>query len=382
MPVTLPTHDGYAYSAVVESVTGARPDVDSSLSVWRSSKSGIVSRLDGNLYATRHVEAEIDQSVAAKEAASVMANLTSKVCDMMSYLLWDGHVGNSDYYGVVGLCDPDMVVSPSIGRDVLLRSEGKKNLVLKSGTKPLKALRKALEYYEYGFKEELDRCVSNLSTVTAARKVSADVVFSVAPQDFLTMSDNECGWSSCTSLRKTGSYCFGPVSMMNSPYAVVAYIKSKGHPWMRYGDVNVSNKSWRALVYVFDGCIVVGRSYPYTSQTLSDAVADAAYDVFFGGKAGMRGNVVWPPELGPEYAPAHRWCLEHRDKPVVLPCFSGGMMYNDFESFDDHYPMRAVDRFKAFSVNVAGPQTCLVCGDLIDNAPSQSLTCLDCTDFQ
>lgn len=378
MSVILPMHDRYAYSAVVESLVGVKPDVDSALSTWRSAKADIASRLGGNLYATRHVEAEIDQSTTVDEAASVTANLTVKVQDMMTYLLWDGHIDTPDYYGVVRLCDPGVLVSSGIAKDVVLRSHGKKNLVLKAGTKPLKALRKALEYYEYGFKEEFDRCVSNLSTVTTAREVSADVVFSVAPQDFLTMSDNECGWSSCTSLKKTGSYCFGPVSMMNSPYAVVAYIKNEKNPWMRYGDVNVSNKSWRALVYVFDKCVVVGRSYPYTSKTLSDAVADAAYDVFFGSKHSVKGNMSWPLEIGPEYAPARRWCLEHRDESLVLPCFSGGMMYNDFESFDDYYPTRAVCEFKSFAVNVAGPQTCLVCGDLVDNAPTQSLACLDC----
>lgn len=100
------------------------------------------------------------------------------------------------------------------------------------------------------------------------KSLEGTLCLSIHPLDFMTMSDNECGWSSCMSWIEGGCYRQGTVTMMNSPMVIVAYLTAEGDMLLPKGGT-WNNKKWRQLFIVNPDIISNVKGYPYKNDNLT-----------------------------------------------------------------------------------------------------------------
>ena len=128
-----------------------------------------------------------------------------------------------------------------------------------NGTKITKILAKiAKEYDLAGF--ENFRILH--SQALNDKYAEGELHLSVHPLDYMTMSDNEEGWSSCMSWMNDGEYRRGTVEMMNSPIVIEAYIPNEEEEMCLYNDTYWNNKRWRELFIVDEKAIIGIKGYP------------------------------------------------------------------------------------------------------------------------
>lgn len=140
------------------------------------------------------------------------------------------------------------------------------NLTIRQGTKIAKAIQRILKTANYPDMHLFEEWRNAISNLNSNRSIKANLVLSINPIDYMTMSDNNCDWSSCMSWINSGMYSIGTVEMMNSNVAVVAYLESKV-PYEVCG-MTAPNKSWRALLFVHKDIMIVGKNYPYNHEGL------------------------------------------------------------------------------------------------------------------
>ena len=115
----------------------------------------------------------------------------------------------------------------------------------------------------------IDRIQNQYSmTVQNFRKSSQKLTLSIHPLDYITMSDNECNWSSCMSWRNEGDYHAGTIEMMNSTCVVVAYI-AQNNETLENG---WNSKRWRQLFVIHPTCIIASCPYPGPAQQYTDII--------------------------------------------------------------------------------------------------------------
>lgn len=149
-----------------------------------------------------------------------------------------------------------------------------------TGMKPMKILHKFIEKFGKPEDEEMfERFRIWHSQLLNQKNVDGELCLSIHPLDYMTMSDNDSGWSSC--MRWTdkygndgdpGDYRAGTVDCLNSPYIIVAYLHNKKHPFkLHNGNWEWNNKRWRELFIVNEGCINEIKGYPYQDENLTNA---------------------------------------------------------------------------------------------------------------
>lgn len=126
----------------------------------------------------------------------------------------------------------------------------------------LKSLEKHIKQFE------------NLMSLNINRTISSDIILSIHPLDFMTMSDNDSNWSSCMSWRDFGSYRSGTVEMMNSASIIIAYSKAEKPMNLFEGkdEYEWNNKTWRELFIVTKDFIYPIKGYPYHSKEFEEFV--------------------------------------------------------------------------------------------------------------
>lgn len=116
------------------------------------------------------------------------------------------------------------------------------------------------------------------STFFNQKKIKGTLCLSIDPVDYLTVSVNKHGWSSCFDTMKKGCYCASVTSLLISPNTFVAYLKGdEDVTYEREGREFVWNsKKWRAYVSLsHDNKItVIHKGYPYESPALIEEVKD------------------------------------------------------------------------------------------------------------
>ena len=134
---------------------------------------------------------------------------------------------------------------------------------------------------EFGLDAEDVR--QKLSMLIQSNKVTGTLCLSVHPLDFLSASENECGWRSCHAL--DGEYRAGNVSYMVDNCTIMAYLKSKEDVVLpRFpADVPWNNKKWRCYFYVdnHNGIIYAARQYPFHSDAALEHVAKLLNQFFY-----------------------------------------------------------------------------------------------------
>lgn len=197
------------------------------------------------------------------------------------------------------------------------------------------------------------------SQVLNQKRVKGNLCLSIHPLDYITMSDNDCGWTSCMSwMEEPGDYRLGTIEMMNSPMVIVAYVEASDNMWVCNREWN--NKRWRQLYIVSDSVILGNRQYPYHSDEIQGIAIRWIRDLM--NKIPGYGPF---PEESCEIANGS-WNTIGGDKRVHFQ-FSTGYMYNDV--YDYRLAIVAdqlLDDHEHYTYYFSGPAVCTNCGDVID----------------
>lgn len=178
------------------------------------------------------------------------------------------------------LCHATTFESDELPVTVKIKPEGyQKTLQLQKGMKPIRAISKLIDYFEWNdLKEEFEEFRIAHSMVLNDKMIKGNLCLSIHPLDFITMSDNNNGWTSCMSWVKAGCYHLGTVEMMNSNNVICCYVESAEDYNFGKEDSDESwhwnNKKWRQLFYVTKEIAVCGKAYPYQHKELSLLVLD------------------------------------------------------------------------------------------------------------
>jgi hypothetical protein len=206
------------------------------------------------------------------------------------------------------------------------------------------------------------------------KKLSGELCISIHPLDYMTMSDNDSGWSSCMSWEDTGDYRQGTVEMMNSPCIVVAYLKGSENMRMPFGD-EWNNKKWRCLYIVTPHIITGIREYPYENPELNGTVLQWLREL------AMANTTTW--------GPYHDTVTSVRNNADITVANMGreirlnfytNIMYNDFYAIRPAYLADTIPDF--YELCFSGETECMECGadmsyDCHDGM-SNALLCDDC----
>lgn len=262
----------------------------------------------------------------------------------------------------------------------LEKSDGKK-LKINPGCKTIKALGKIAETFELEGFEDFRICHSQILN---QKHLSGRLNISIHPLDYMTMSDNECGWDSCMSWREEGGYRQGTVEMLNSPTVVVAYLSSNEDKMYIHGE-SWNSKKWRQLFIVDRNAILAIKDYPYHNESLGKEVINWIKNL-------AKENLGWEYDEVISIDAEDRFHL--KDNDVDMYCdimLNYNHMYNDFgcldthlvafaktfnkESFNYHY-----DSYYTLNLTYGGLNQCMVCGQTEDDFDNSS--CLACNDCQ
>ena len=277
----------------------------------------------------------------------------------------------------------DLFYSPYLARnnfpyDIIIKvSDEKKPLKIQKGTKTIKAIYKILEYFdwpkEYGLtKEDYEDFRLLHSQIFNTKKIKGNLVISIHPMDFITMSDNDNGWQSCMNWQEEGCYRLGTVEMMNSNNVVVCYLANEKRKFYFGGSKHEderemyswNNKKWRQLFYVNKDIICSGKSYPYFNKDITLYLLDEIKKI-------VSSNMPsWSYSFGPQrykdMITVHTeedidyYRETNSDNKII---FTTKAMYNDMisdKNFEYYCYRNKVKKNKLISVS--GKHTCLCCG--------------------
>lgn len=377
----LTENDRKCVSDYVLDATGVTPvSVDDIMSSWSAAKQCVASSMftDDDDATSLRKTFHISQPVASEEMRDEVRDRTIPFIANVADYLWafaDSGCAYSDVVkSFVALCDPDDIISGHIQEDDAFLYDDE-CVFVRAGEKPMHAIRKVLEWYGYMQMYEFTRWRDDISAITTCKKRSVDVTLSIHPLDFMSMSDNACGWTSCMSwITKNGSCSSGVIEMLNSPTAIIAYIESADGSFF---DGMVPNKSWRMLVFcdAQTGLVLGGRQYPYESSTLGRAVVEECAKLL---RCTNSANVVRWPFMEYEKAIVKNcdnsdvkettdavWsCVRDYGNNGVIP-YSFGMC-NDFLMFPDSKFFVSYGDDVQTRVCMSGPATCMRCGNPLD----------------
>ena len=262
-----------------------------------------------------------------------------------------------------------------------------REMTIEPGQKIIKTIQKVLNFYGYdmsnGLFEEFRNKVSNITT---SSNIKSNLVLSIHPIDYMTMSDNDCGWSSCMSWKNNGMYSDGTIEMMNSNMIIIAYLESD-NPFIVNNHI-IPNKSWRTLLYVHKNILVAGKSYPYHNSELDKKVLEELYKL-------VNKNLKWDYKYKEqEYKDLYSYLPNEEDqinnlwvskKQIVI--VTGHAMYNDLLEDKDsvYFCYRNIPK-KGMVLNASGKNTCLICGlqhygttsEKICNNCKENYSCCNC----
>lgn len=234
---------------------------------------------------------------------------------------------------------------------------------IQHGCKPVKALKHFAEVYNISSYEDFRLEHSRICNL---KKLKGTLCLSIHPLDFMTMSDNDSGWTSCMSWREDGEYHLGTIEMMNSPCVVMAYLESSTP--MDMGHKNTwSNKKWRSLYVVDEHVITEIKGYPYQSTELSTAVLEWLREL-------AKENLGWTQFTGK--ITRHRGHKAIDDDFKMSFSFRTYFMYNDFGCKDYHLCLIGNDSDEQFIIRYSGNPTCIWCGTIIPADTDHPTDCL------
>lgn len=325
--------------------------LDYILRFWASAKTNLYELLGNQLTISKTITyeesfEELDHKLQINRVLSNFRTFISSIAFADTNLELKPYI--HDLINHLGISCNDLVENKYNGKSFKVELTNGETLSIQNGMKAIKVLDKINKIYHYCTEEEFEKFRIFHSQVLNQKKLSGNLIISIHPLDYLTMSDNKCGWSSCMSWKNRGCYRLGTVEMMNSPMVVVAYLDSK-EPMM-IGNLPWSNKKWRQLFVVNDKCIASIKGYPYKNSNLTKTALELLVNLA-------------KENLGIEYT-----SQKINEEVITEENFRTNFMYNDFYTTDDCYIYRntEVDDSKFPQINYSGAAECMCCGKEIE----------------
>ena len=303
----------------------------------------------------------------------------------------NGTITHALYNDLVKLCYSTTLMADKTEERIKFKlPNAKKEFQLQPGMKACKSLSKVVTYLkDSGYKDlskEFEEFRVKHSIIFNDKLIHSNLVFSIHPLDFITMSDNSSNWQSCMNWHEEGCYRVGTIEMMNSNNVICCYLEAKEpynfaeqcHNKPKGVDYSTddyvwTNKKWRQLVYVTKDIIVSGKSYPFTNDDVTKFIIEKLREL-------AKANLNWTYSFGVEryydmkyingsysMERAKGWIrYGNATKHNIL--FESNGMYNDMVNDSNfHYwcVRNKVDHTKV--ITYSGKPTCLCCGDSIIN---------------
>lgn len=243
-----------------------------------------------------------------------------------------------------------------------------KCLQLTKEMKPMKAIRKILEFLGYDDMPMFEKYREDMSLITTSNITSeVNFVFSIHPIDFFTMSHNKSHWSSCMNW-DGGAYSNGVLEMLNSNMTVVAYVESRDEKFKVNGRV-IPNKTWRSLYYVHKKILCSGKAYPYNSEMLTKFGLDKLAEM-------VQENLNWTYQYKNQEYHDMKNFYNNTDARAFEPKYSAYsdkhniILYNYAAMYNDLIEDKGCVYWcyrnwvpKTLKLCVSGVATCILCGE-------------------
>ena len=239
---------------------------------------------------------------------------------------------------------------------------------VKLGDRPTRFIGKIATAYGMGKEwEEFRIYHSQLLNETTAK---GELCLSIHPLDYMTMSDNDCDWSSCMSWKEEGDYRQGTVEMMNSPMVVVGYLKSSKD--MKF-PAGWSNKKWRQLFIVNKDFIIPIKGYPYHSETLENECMSWIRDL-------CKENLGWEYHDDKIGLKNNYQEIEYHNGVYRFE-IDADCMYNDLYNTHNSYVGINTEPMD-YAFNYSGKNECMVCGKtdcFFEDEVTNEIACDNCS---
>ena len=362
---------GYAYTDYT--ITERAVSIDSLLYPWSVAKKELFDLFGHQFILEKNILVEKDYMMLEDDLETAFYNsdddrATKFIKEFKTKLT--GRNGMFQlHYWLDDLLETRALVNNIYDGDSFTLETPKGPLQVNSGCKVSKILGKIAKYCDLKYYEDF-RIIH--SQVLNQKKLKGKLCLSIHPFDFITMSHNDSGWTSCMDWDDDGCYRRGTIEMMNSPIVVVAYLKSDT-PMEIYGK-KWSNKKWRELFIITPDIITGVKGYPYMSMPLEREV------------------IAWLRELTSksenQYGPYSKSIFEYNvytnsyfeeyNKHYNLT-FSTRTMYNDFGC--GHRAIISENLPADASIFYSGDEECMCCGALDGSyRDEQHLVCQECND--
>lgn len=354
------------------------------LRLWDSAKAEYLNKMFGEqLILDKEIEYNMDIDELYEEMDKKLSACGSNVPDVVRNFIkaWYDIFDPYDYRVSEEIHKMKRIVSKLLDFDVLVENkwvydtceikfpEMSKVIKIQHNSHPMKAISKFAEIYGIkGFEEFRIRH----SQILNQRKLKGMLHLSIHPLDYMTMSDNNCGWSSCMSWEDGGCYRQGTVEMMNSPCVVVAYLDSATK--MRIAGEDWSNKKWRQLFIVTPEAILNVKGYPYRNDALTIEVLKWLKELAEKANIGTYCDNIIEYDHGCEFK------TDLYDYNVEVWTRTR-YMYNDFS--DNQFGFFTTDK-KLFNggtlkIKYSGKSECMSCGaDTEEFQNDEALSCDEC----
>lgn len=394
-----------------------KADLSYILREWNANKGYLYSMLGNQFQISKDIEFEADfDELYEKVSKSCFDAYTSEEIGKHSYAFYEewlnrfvystSHQYESKLYNVRNqlayMLDTTNLVSNvwnGSSFSVYNPQNPEKPIRVSTGSKLTKMIGKIALAYDIPYFEDFR---IRHSQALNQKKLKGRLTLSIHPLDYMTMSDNECDWSSCMSWKEDGCYRQGTIEMMNSPMVLVAYLESANNPMaipLSNGKVEYWNsKKWRELFIVNNDIICEVKSYPYRNKYITGEVLDWLKELDNKVRSESLVNQMIKEIEGTEYKdywsekyhafntydnPAgSEYVIEHQI--TVNP--STTLMYNDFcTGHLGYFPRYVEDRTETkIEFCYSGKSECMICGTAGEKFTWDSegdTICLDCSGY-
>ena len=353
-------------------------DTDTFLRCWNTAKNDHLYKLLGNQFkVSKTLTYNKPMDKLSDEIYSKLSNRGTASFEFnrrFDRFLWENRLTLGDeYYKLQSLMSVEYLVNTKYdGEDFSVNTPDGKVIKVQKGARPMRIISRVTK--AYGGIEGMEDFQNEVSVILTQKKLTGTMTLSIHPMDYMTMSHNDMGWSSCMDWTDEGCYRRGTVEMMNSDCVLVAYLASdddmsfyaarKRYTW--------NNKKWRELFIVTENGVITGiKGYPYQNadlvQAINSWIAELAAE-----NLGWKFNDVGNKEYEP------RRYFTYGDKDVKLT-FETNTMYNDFGT-TRHFCILAdnLDETDVYT-NYSGAEMCLRCGSTDAYFDGEGcLVCQDC----
>ena len=270
--------------------------------------------------------------------------------------------------------------------------KSQKKMKIFKGMKPMKIIHRFVQ--EMNGPEDLFDAFRNWHSVLLNQKrIDGELCLSIHPLDYMTMSDNDNGWSSCmrwgNNNRQSnyhGDFRTGTLECMNSPYIVEAYLHNPDHVFKFYDNFTWDSKQWRELFLIQPDILTEIKGYPFQDDNLTNTVLMWLKEL-------AQKNLGWTYD--PEEVNVSQDIQINELEALYINFNSTQYMYKDFGSLENHrgrinlrklLDERAVKQPNEFKgkhilyladVEYGGTATCMKCGKVLDTVDASSVVFCD-----